>query len=61
MQAILTLILFMLFICILLHLVEVGILVYNRIIVFQKTKQQDKLITEIKDYFKKEGLHNIGF
>ena len=61
MQAILTLILFMLFISLIGHLIMIGILVYNRIIVFQKTKQQDKLITEIKDYFKKEGIHKIGF
>lgn len=61
MQAILTLILFMLFIIILLLLIVLSILVYNRIIVFQKTKQQDKLITEIKEYFEKEGIHKIGF
>ena len=61
MQAILTLILFMLFLCLIGHLITIGILVYNRIIVFQKTKQANQLVEEIKDYFKKEGIHKIGF
>lgn len=51
----------MLFLIILLLLIILSILVYNRIIVFRKTSQQDKLITEIKEYFKKEGIHKVGF
>lgn len=61
MDAVLTLILFLLFLDILLTIIAVFILVYNRIIVFKKTLQQDNLITEIKEYFKKEGIHKIGF
>lgn len=61
MDAVLTLILFLLFLDILLTIIAVCILVYNRIIVFRKTLQQDNLITEIKEYFKKEGIHKIGF
>ena len=61
MDAVLTLILFLLFLNILLTFIAVGILIYNRIIVFQKTKQQDKIITEIKDYFDKQKIRKPGF
>lgn len=61
MNAILVLILFLLFIIIVLNLAIIGILIYNRIIVFRKTKQDSQLVHEIKHYFETQNIRKVGF
>ena len=60
MEAELTLILFLLFFDILLTFSCLCILVYNKIMVIKLNNQDSQLVTEIKEYFKKEGIRKIG-